>query len=78
MQTRFGLSVPGLEATLKALEHETGEIIVPAGAATANRLGLTAYRTIGRFSEDVDLTYDFRAMVPDFGPAGTEGLPPNR
>ena len=41
VQTRFGLSAPDLEATLKALEHETGEVIVPAGAAAANRLGLT-------------------------------------
>ncbi len=41
VQTRFGLSAPGLEATLKALEHEMGEVIVPAGAAAANRLGLT-------------------------------------
>ena len=55
VETRFGLSAPGLEATLKALEHETGEVIVPAGAAAANRLGLTTqvpvrsvYLTSGR------------------------------
>lgn len=55
VETRFGLSEPGLEATLKALEHETGEVIVPAGAAAANRLGLTTqvpvrsvYLTSGR------------------------------
>jgi len=41
VETRFGPSAPGLEATMKALEHETGEVIVPAGAAAANRLGLT-------------------------------------
>jgi hypothetical protein len=41
VETRFGLSAPGLEATLKALELETGEALVPAGAAAANRLGLT-------------------------------------
>jgi hypothetical protein len=55
VETRFGLSAPGLEATMKALEHETGEVIVPAGAAAANRLGLTTqvpvrsvYLTSGR------------------------------
>ena len=55
VETRFGLSAPGLEATLKALELETGEAIVPAGAAAANRLGLTTqvpvrsvYLTSGR------------------------------
>ncbi len=37
-----------------------------------------AYHAIGRFSEDVDLTYDIRAIAPDLAPAGTEGLPPNR
>lgn len=39
VETRSGPSAPGLEATLKELEHATGEVIVPAGAA--NRLGLT-------------------------------------
>jgi hypothetical protein len=55
VETRFGLTAPGLEATMKALEHETGEVIVPAGAAAANRLGLTTqvpvrsvYLTSGR------------------------------
>ncbi|MCC7241572.1 MAG: hypothetical protein IT180_06580 [Acidobacteria bacterium] len=55
VETRFGLGAPGLEATLKALEHESGEVIVPAGAAAANRLGLTTqvpvrsvYLTSGR------------------------------
>ncbi len=37
-----------------------------------------AYHAIGRFSEDVDLTYDIRAIAPDLAPAGSEGLPPNR
>ena len=36
------------------------------------------YQAIGRFSEDVDLTYDIRAIAPDLAPAGGDGLPPNR
>jgi hypothetical protein len=37
-----------------------------------------AYQAIGRFSEDVDLTYDIRAIAPELAPPGSEGLPPNR
>ena len=36
------------------------------------------YQAIERFSEDIDLTYDIRAIAPDLAPAGGEGLPPNR
>ena len=34
-----------------------------------------AYDVIARFSEDVDLTYDIRAIAPDFTTAGTEPIP---
>lgn len=37
-----------------------------------------AYNAIERFSEDVDLTYDIRAIAPELAPPGTEGLPPER
>lgn len=37
-----------------------------------------AYRAIRRFSEDVDLTYDVRAIAPDLTSAGDDSLPPNR
>ena len=37
------------------------------------------WRAIRRFSEDVDITYDIRALVPDLvSGAGTEALPPNQ
>ena len=34
-----------------------------------------AYDVIARFSEDVDLTYDIRAIAPDLAEAGTEPIP---
>lgn len=36
-----------------------------------------AYQAINRFSEDVDLTYDIRAIAPDLT-LGGDGLPPTR
>jgi len=37
-----------------------------------------AYQIIRRFSEDVDLTYDIRALAPDLVGGAAEPLPPNR
>lgn len=37
-----------------------------------------AYHVIRRFSEDVDLTYDIRAIAPDLVGENGEGLPKNR
>lgn len=37
-----------------------------------------AYGAIRRFSEDVDLTYDIRALVPELASARPDALPPNR
>jgi hypothetical protein len=37
-----------------------------------------AYNVIRRFSEDVDLTYDIRALVPDLVGPGDDPSPPNR
>ena len=37
-----------------------------------------AYQAIHRFSEDVDLTYDIRAIAPDLVSDNAEALPPNR
>lgn len=37
-----------------------------------------AYGVIGRFSEDVDLTYDIRAIAPDLVQEGKDALPPTR
>ncbi len=55
MQTRFGTRSPDVSALLQALQVETGEVIAPGGAATANQLGLTTqvplrpvYLTSGR------------------------------
>lgn len=39
--TRFGPRVPSTESVIEAIEHTTGEVIVPSGAAEANALGLT-------------------------------------
>jgi hypothetical protein len=36
------------------------------------------YGAIQRFSEDIDLTYDIRALVPDMVGDSTEALPPSR
>ncbi len=36
------------------------------------------YQAIDRFSEDVDLTYDIRAIAPDLVPSDSDGLPPTR
>ncbi len=55
------------------------------GAPFANKLvfkGGTslskAYAVIRRFSEDVDITYDIRAVAPDLVGDAPEALPPNR
>ena len=37
-----------------------------------------AYKIISRFSEDVDLTYDIRALAPDMVSGDVEPLPSNR
>jgi hypothetical protein len=37
-----------------------------------------AYKIINRFSEDVDLTYDIRALAPDMVGGDVQPLPPNR
>lgn len=36
-----------------------------------------AYNVIARFSEDVDLTYDIRAIAPDLAKPGTDAIPAN-
>jgi hypothetical protein len=55
IQTRFGVRTPEVSAVLNALQAESGEVIAPSGAATANQLGLTTqvplrplYLTSGR------------------------------
>jgi hypothetical protein len=55
VQTRFGVRAPEVSTVLEAVQKETGEVIAPSGAATANQLGLTTqvplrpvYLTSGR------------------------------
>jgi len=55
VQTKFGTRMPEVSAVLEGVEKETGEVIAPNGAATANQLGLTTqvplrpvYLTSGR------------------------------
>jgi len=54
-QTRFGPRSPSIEQAVEALVQQSGEVIVPNGAAAANALGLTTqvpvrsvYLTSGR------------------------------
>jgi hypothetical protein len=53
--TRFGVRSPEVSTVLEAVQKETGEVIAPSGAATANQFGLTTqvplrpvYLTSGR------------------------------
>lgn len=53
----------------------------PMGAPLVFKGGTSlskAYRAIGRFSEDVDLTYDIRALVPDLVGDSPDALPTSR
>lgn len=50
-----------------------GDLVFKGGTSLSK-----GYQAIERFSEDVDLTYDIRAIAPDLASAGGEGLPPNR
>lgn len=51
-----------------------GEHLVFKGGTSLSK----AYQVIGRFSEDVDLTYDIRAIAPDLVGENSEGLPKTR
>ena len=62
--------------TLRALFEAPfgGDLVFKGGTSLAK-----AYHAIGRFSEDIDITYDIRAFAPDLaGDAGDEALPPTR
>jgi len=55
VQTRFSVRSPEVATVLDAVQQETGEVIAPSGAATANQFGLTTqvplrpvYLTSGR------------------------------
>ena len=51
-----------------------GEPLVFKGGTSLSK----AYRAIGRFSEDVDLTYDIRALAPDLVGDSPDALPTSR
>jgi hypothetical protein len=51
-----------------------GEHLVFKGGTSLSK----AYQVIRRFSEDVDLTYDIRAIAPDLVGDNGEGLPKTR
>ena len=55
-------------------ESELGEHLVFKGGASLSK----AYRVIRRFSEDVDLTYDIRAIAPDLVSENGQALPKSR
>jgi hypothetical protein len=50
-----------------------GDLVFKGGTSLSK-----GYKAIERFSEDVDLTYDIRAVAPDLVAAGGEELPVNR
>jgi len=64
--------------TLSTLfESELGAHLVFKGGTALSK----AYKVIQRFSEDVDLTYDIRALAPDLvagAPEGIDAIPPSR
>lgn len=55
-------------------QSSLGEHLVFKGGTSLSK----AYHAIGRFSEDVDLTYDIRALAPDLVGAAEEALPTTR
>lgn len=61
--------------TLHALFRSSfaGHLVFKGGSSLSK-----AYHLIRRFSEDVDLTYDIRALAPDLVGSSKEALPPNR
>jgi len=58
-------------------ESELGAHLVFKGGTALSK----AYKVIRRFSEDVDLTYDIRALAPELvadSPEGIDAIPPSR
>ncbi|WP_025769454.1 nucleotidyl transferase AbiEii/AbiGii toxin family protein [Thioalkalivibrio sp. HK1] len=55
-------------------ESAFGEHLIFKGGTSLSK----AYNIIKRFSEDVDITYDIRAIAPDLVGDSDEALPPNR
>ena len=54
--------------------HYGGNLTFKGGTSLSK-----AYNAIRRFSEDIDITYDIRAIIPDLvADAGVEALPPTR
>jgi hypothetical protein len=61
--------------TLNALfESEFADNLVFKGGTSLSK----AYQAIGRFSEDVDLTYDICAIAPDLAPDHNHAIPSTR
>jgi len=55
-------------------ESPVGDHLVFKGGTSLSK----AYGVIDRFSEDVDLTYDIRALVPDLLEGRNDAMPVNR
>lgn len=54
--------------------HYGGDLTFKGGTSLSK-----AYNAIRRFSEDIDITYDIRAIIPDLvADAGEDALPPTR
>ena len=61
--------------TLNALfESDFADHLVFKGGTSLSK----ASQAIGRFSEDVDLTYDIRAIAPDLAPDSAHAIPSTR
>src|SRR5450432_3337304 len=58
-------------------QSELGAHLVLKGGTALSK----AHKVISRFSEDVDLTYDIRALAPELvrsAPSGIDAIPPSR
>ena len=55
-------------------ENEIGDHLVFKGGTSLSK----AYKAIDRFSEDVDLTYDIRQIIPDLIKDPNDPYPPSR
>ena len=55
-------------------DSDLGEHLVFKGGTSLSKV----YKAIDRFSEDVDLTYDIRQIIPDLIKDGEDPYPPSR
>ncbi|MEX2530786.1 MAG: nucleotidyl transferase AbiEii/AbiGii toxin family protein [Gemmatimonadota bacterium] len=77
---RVGRSAELLEKDIWVVWTLDALFRTPLGDALTFKGGTSlskAYRVIDRFSEDVDLTYDIRALLPEFAEVDGDPIPPS-